>query len=206
MIAPPTARPRSAPSTRSRPCGIPKKWGARPGLNYALPRCDTDLVMVVDGDTFLAPDYLETRPASSPILRSPWRPVWSWRERAHRGRARPERGAALRLRFLPAHQSLAGAPMSSRAPPCTGWKSCAAMAAGPPIPCAKTSSTPGSRSSAGRNCLRARRRGVDRRSANRADAGQAGQPLDVLSVQSCRIHRKDAPHSRCSPCGCWFSC
>jgi len=38
----------------------PRNAGSKArALNYALPHCRTDLAMVMDGDTFLAPDYLE---------------------------------------------------------------------------------------------------------------------------------------------------
>ena len=38
----------------------PKNVGSKArALNHVIPKCSTDLIMVVDADTFLAPDYLE---------------------------------------------------------------------------------------------------------------------------------------------------
>ncbi len=91
----------------------PKNVGSKArALNYALPRCDTDLVMVVDGDTFLAPDYLETLAGA---FADPKVTVAAGLVLAQNARTPAERGRSVELLFASGFyrpiQSWAGAPM-----------------------------------------------------------------------------------------------
>ena len=91
----------------------PRNAGSKArALNHALPRCSTDLVMVVDADTFLAPDYLEKM---LPTFDNPKITLAAGCILSKNVRTPAERGRSIELLFC-SHfhrliQSKAGAPL-----------------------------------------------------------------------------------------------